>query len=134
MPQPVSIIERLSARGRVGGSTVNFSVGLVHFVLDLIQQIEKVSQQESELHKTTIQLSCMNLIILCRKPCINCPIVGLHYQFFVARLLQSAVAWSIDMKQIPSLLFQDQCGSRSRLPPTNLKQSCTEVRLAILLV
>jgi len=41
----------------MGGSTVNFSVGLVHFVLDLIQQIEKVSQQESELHKTTIQLS-----------------------------------------------------------------------------
>ena len=60
----MSIIERLSARGRVGGSTVNFSVGLVHFVLDLIQQIEKVSQQESELHKTTIQLSCKNLIIL----------------------------------------------------------------------
>jgi len=37
----------------------------------------------------------VNIIILymksCRKPCINCPIVVLHYQFLVARLLQSAV-------------------------------------------
>ena len=33
----------------------------------------------------------MNLMTLCRKPCINCPIVVVHYQLFVARLLQDAV-------------------------------------------
>ena len=54
----------------------------------------------------------------CRKPCIHCPIVILHYLFLVARLLQSAVTISCK-----GLIIRDWGGALPALRSIQLSES-----------
>jgi len=82
-PDPLSTFRGGSRNETIAGDGV-----YVCLVISL-QQIAKVLQQESELHKPQCNYPVWNhagSLVL-----INCPIVVLHYQFLVARLLQSAI-------------------------------------------